>query len=218
MQVTTRAIILTSIKYGDTSLIIKAFTLSDGVKSYVLKGILSAKKAKVKPAYFQPLMQLELIAVHRNKGSLERILEAKVGYHYNTLHSDIIKNTMSFFLAEMLSNSIFEEEKNDELFYFVEGAIQWLDNNSEVANFHLVFLVSLTKYLGFFPDTSASSLPYFDLLEGGFTNEVSLNPLVKDDNLNYFRKLLETNFEEMPSLRMNKARRQELLKIIVLYF
>jgi DNA repair protein RecO (recombination protein O) len=145
-------------------------------------------------------------------------LEAKVGYQYSTLHSDIVKSTMAFFLAEMLSNSIFEEEANAELFSFVEAAMQWLDHNHEVSNFHLVFLVSLTKYLGFYPDTSSPHLPYFDLVEGSFIEEVSLNPLVKEDNLYYFKKVLETDFDEMHSLKMNKARRQELLKILLLYF
>ncbi|MBT8300930.1 MAG: recombination protein O N-terminal domain-containing protein, partial [Maribacter sp.] len=42
MQVTTKAIVLSSLKYGDTSLIVKAFTLSDGLKSYLLKGVLTA--------------------------------------------------------------------------------------------------------------------------------------------------------------------------------
>ena len=218
MQVSTRAIILSSLKFGDTSLIVKAYTLSDGLKSYLLKGVLAAKKGKVKPAYFQPLMQLELIAVHRNKGALERILEAKVVYHYNTLHSDIIKSTMSLFLAEMLSNSIFEEEANEELYFFLEAALQWLDQKEEIANFHLVFMLFLTKHLGFYPDTSKIQFPYFDLVEGEFISEISLNPLIRNDNLDYFKKLLEVNFDDMHTLKMNKLRRQELLKLLILYF
>src|SRR5680860_1294328 len=89
MQVTTKAIILTSIKYGDTSLIVKAFTASHGLKSYMLKGALSAKKGKLKAAYFQPLTQLEIVANHRNKGTLESIREAKVNYPYQSVHNDI---------------------------------------------------------------------------------------------------------------------------------
>jgi len=84
MQVTTRAIVLSSLKYGDTSLIVKAFTLSDGLKSYLLKGVLTSKKGKLKSAYFQPLTQLELVANHKNKGTLEAIREARVTYHYLT--------------------------------------------------------------------------------------------------------------------------------------
>ena len=99
MQVSTKAIVLTSIKYGDTSLIAKIFTASDGLKSYMLKGILTSKKGKLRTSYFQPLTQLELVANHRNKGTLESIREAKVYNHYQTLHTNIQKNAMTMFLA-----------------------------------------------------------------------------------------------------------------------
>ena len=103
MQVATKGIVLTSIKYGDTSLIVRIFTFSDGIKSYLLRGVLASKKGKLKSAYFQPLLQLDLIASHKNKGTLESIIEAKVNYHYQSLHTDIAKNALTFFLAEMLS-------------------------------------------------------------------------------------------------------------------
>ena len=140
MQVTTKAVILTSLKYGDTSLIVKAFTLSDGLKTYLLKGVLSAKKGKMRAALFQPLTQLELVANHRNKGTLESIREAKVSYHYQTLHTHITKNALTLFLAEMLGNSIHEEEQNVALFHFLEASLQLLDLHEEIANFHLYFL------------------------------------------------------------------------------
>ena len=142
MQVTTKAIVLTSLKYGDTSLIVKVFTASDGLKSYLLKGVLSSKKGKLKTAYFQPLSQLELVANHKNKGTLESIREVKVNYHYQTLHTDISKNAMTLFLAEVLSNSVHEEEKNESLFEFLEASFQWFDAHDSISNFHIYFLIS----------------------------------------------------------------------------
>lgn len=218
MQVTTKAIILTSLKYGDTSLITRAFTASDGLKSYLLKGVLSSKKGKLKTAYFQPLTQLEIVANHKNKGTLETIREAKVNYHYQTLHSQIAKNATTQFLAEMLSNSIHEEESNQGLFEYIEASLQWLDTNDETANFHLHFLINLTKYLGFYPDTNGMNSSYFDLLEGEFTNTPSLNPVLTGENLIFFKKVLGINFDEIHTIKMNKANRQELLKSLVLYF
>jgi len=218
MQVTTKAIILSSLKYGDTSLITKAYTASDGLKSYLLKGVLASKKGKLKTAYFQPLTQLEIVANHKNKGNLESIREAKVNYHYQTLHTDIAKSAMTQFLAEMLSNSIHEEESNQGLFDFLEAAMQWLDTNDEISNFHLCFLIKLTRYLGFFPDTNAINSKYFDLLEGGFTNTPSLNPFLSGENLNFFKTVLGTNFDEVHTIKMMKINRQELLKSLVLYF
>ncbi|MEL6918878.1 MAG: DNA repair protein RecO [Bacteroidota bacterium] len=218
MQVTTKAIVLSALRYGDTSLIVKAFTVSNGIKSYLLKGVLASKKGKLKTAYFQPLMQLELVASHRNKGTLESIREVKVSHHYQTLHTDISKNAMTLFLAEVLRNSIHEEEANEPLFYFIEASLQWLDAHHNISNFHLYFILGLSKYLGFYPDTTGSDAEYFDLMEGSFVNSPSLNPIVTGKNLEYLKSFLGTNFDAMHTIKMKKANRQELLQSLLLYF
>ena len=218
MLVTTKAIVISSLKYGDTSLIVKVFTAVDGVKSYLLKGVLTAKRGKVKASYFQPLTQLEIIANHRNKGGLERICEAKISYHYKSLQTDIVKNAIAFFLAEMLKNSILEEESNKEMYNFLEASFQWLDTHSDISNFHLFFLLSLTKYMGFYPDVSQTDTDYFDLLEGKFVLTPSLSPMVVGKNLKYLKKFLGIDFDTIHTINMKKANRQELLKSLVLYF
>lgn len=218
MQVNTKAIVISSLKYGDTSLIVKAFTLSDGQKSYLLKGVLSSKKGRLKPGLFQPLTQLEVIALHKNKGSLESIREAKVTYHYQTIHSDIVKNSLVLFLAEILAIVIREEEENIGLFQYLEYALYWLDHHDNINNFHLLFLLELTKYLGFYPDTSGSEQPYFDLLEGCFRSTPSLNPILEGDSLINFKQFLGINFDALFTIKINNNQRQELLKKLLLYF
>jgi len=218
MQVTTKAIVLSTLRFGDTSLIVRMYTLSDGVKSYLLKGVLSAKRGKLKPAYFQPLTQLEMVANHKNKGNLESIREVKVLNPYGTLHTDITKNAMTLFLAEMLGSSIHEEESNHGLFHYLEASLQWLDSHREISNFHLFFLLDLTKYLGFYPDRSQGNEPYFDLLEGEFTMKPSLHPNLTDSTLQHFKQFLGINFDGIHTIKMNKTDRQELLKSLVLYY
>jgi len=218
MQLTTKAIILSALKYGDTSLIVKAYTASDGLKSYLLKGVLASKKGKLKTAYFQPLTQLELVVIHKNKGTLERIKEVKLSYQYQSLQTNITKNSIALFLAEMLGNSLYEEEPNPALFDYLEAGLQWLDVHDKIANFHVFFLINLSKYLGFYPDTSARTAAYFDLLEGNFTNTPSLNPSIEGENLRHFKTLLGTNFDAMDTIKMDKNNRRELLQSLVLYF
>ena len=212
MQVTTKAIVLSSLKYGDTSLIVKAFTASDGLKSYLLKGVLTSKKGKLKAAYFLPLMQLEIVANHKNKGTLENIIDVKVAEPSKTLHTDIIKNSLVLFLAEMLANSIQEQEEDMGLFNYLEYALHWLDAHDPPPNFHSLFLLNLTKYLGFYPDATFIHASYFDLLEGSFCQTPSLNPLIQDEQIVQFKKLLGINFDALQSIQMNKLQRQELLK------
>ncbi|HDZ05302.1 hypothetical protein LCGC14_0069430 [marine sediment metagenome] len=218
MQVTTKAIVFSAIKYGDTSLIVKAFTASDGIKSYLLRGVLASKKGKLKSAYFQPLTQLEIVASHKNKGTLETLKEAKVFYHYQTLYADMAKNAMTLFLAELLGNSIREEEQNEDLFEYLVASLQWLDMHKDVANFHLYFMLSLTRFLGFYPDVYQIDKPYFDLLEGEFVAVESLNPILRGENIYYFKTFLGTNFDAMHTVKMKKTNRQELLKSLILYF
>ncbi|MCG2460120.1 DNA repair protein RecO [Flavobacteriaceae bacterium F89] len=218
MQVTTKAIVFSSLKYGDTSLIVKAFTESDGLKSYLLKGIMASKRGKLRVAHFQPLSQLEIVAVHRNKGTLESIREAKTYYPYSSLYTDIAKNAMTQFLAEMLHNSIHEEERNQDLYHFLETTLQWLDAHDNIANFHLFFLLSLTRYLGFYPDTTHLNHPHFDLLEGEFVQAPSLNPMMPAEVLDHFKRLCNNDFGNIGQVEIKKSDRRLLLERMVLYF
>jgi len=218
MQVTTKAIVFSSLKYGETSLIVKAYTESDGLKSYLLKGVLASKKGKLKAAYFLPLMQLEIVASHKNKGTLESIREAKVITPYSSLHTDIVKNSIVLFLAEMLGNSIQEHEQDKVLFNYLEYSLLWLDKNPISPNFHLLFLLNLTTYLGFYPDTSLITTSYFDLQEGTHLSTPSLNPMIQGENLLAFNKLLGINFDVLSTIKIRKPQRQELLKMVILYF
>ena len=143
MLVTTKAIVLNAIKYGDSNLIVKCYTELEGSKSYLLRGVLSSKKGKLKTAYFQPLTQLKIVANHNNKGTLNSIKEAQVINHYKTVFTNITKQSIVFFLSEVLTYSIQEEENNTELYQFLEASLGWLDSNEKIANFHLYFLLSL---------------------------------------------------------------------------
>ncbi|WP_127140193.1 DNA repair protein RecO [Flagellimonas marinaquae] len=218
MQITTKAIVLSTLKYGDTSLIVRAFTQSDGVKSYLLKGVLASKKAKIRAAYFMPLTQLEIVANHRNKGSLESLRDVKVAVPYRTLHTDVIKNSIVLFLAEMLGNSIQEQEQDEGLFNYLEYALQWMDAHELSPNFHILFLLNLSKYLGFYPDTSNQNSTFFDLLEGSFCETPSLNPLIQNENLENFKKFLGTNFDALQAIQLTKSNRRELLKTMIQYY
>ena len=218
MQVTTKALVLSAIKYGDSSLIVKAYTASDGLKSYLIRGILKSRKSKLKPAYFQALTQLEIVASHRDRGSLESIREARISYPYQSIHTDIAKNSIALFLAEVLAKSLSETEKDEDLFEFLETALQWLDTHDEASNFHLCFLLQLTKFLGFFPSEPKNDVPYFDLQEGEFVSKPSFHPVIQGQLLVLFKKLLGTNFDAIHTIKIGKRERQELLQFLVVYF
>lgn len=218
MLVTTKAIVISTIKYGDAGIIAKCLTASDGIKSYLLRGILKSKKGKLKIAYFQPLMQLEIVANHKNKGSLEYIKDVKTVYPYTSIHTTITKSSIVLFLSEILNYSIQEEEKNETLFEFIENALQWLDVHDEIANFHLIFLMNLTKYFGFYPETANMHKSYFDLQEGQFFDSNTMNQCITGKTLTCFKQLLGIKFDEQSTIMLSSQIRNEILAIFIQYF
>lgn len=213
----TKAIVVSSVKYGDSDLIVKLYT-EVGLKSYLLKRILKSKKGKLKTAYFQPLTQLEIVASHNDKGNLNYIKEAKVSYPYKTLSTDIVKQTIAIFLSEVLSKSLNEEEANPQLFKYLETSLIWLDVNDSVSNFHLLFLLQLSRHLGFYPDKENNDFQYFDLQEGCFSAIKPINSFIFGKELNNFKQLLGINFDALNTMQLNAIERQQILEVLLNYF
>ncbi len=216
MLVKTKAIVISSIKFQEKSLIVKCFTLSDGLKSYFVRDAFSSRKSNQKIAYFQPFSILEVEAIHKNKGTLENFKEIKLATPFQTIHSDIIKSTIVLFLSEMMHYSIHEEEKNEALFTYLETALLWLDAHDDMANFHLIFLLEATKYLGFYPDISDNDLLFFEMTEGIFTPFNAISSLSEHETA-LFKKLLSLKFDT-DQKTFHIIERQLLLKILIDYY
>ncbi len=216
MQIKTKAIVISALKYQEKSLIVKCFTLSHGLKSYFVRDAFSGRKTSQKMAYFQPMSILEIEATHKNKGTLEHFKEIKIAAPFQSIHSDIFKSTIVLFLSEILHHSIHEEEKNETLFTFLETALHWLDNHDEITNFHLILMLEMTKYLGFYPDTSDSDMPFFEINEGIFTPFAGANALSEHET-QLFKKLLTLKLDSNQKV-FHVIERQLLLKILIDYY
>ena len=216
MLVKTKAIVISSLKYQEKSLIVKCFTLSDGLKSYFVQSAFSSKKSNQKIAYFQPLTLLEIEANHKNKGTLEHFKEIKLSSAYQTINTDIIKSTIVIFLSEMLHHSIQEEEKNENLFIFLESALLWLDNHDDTANFHLILLLEVTKFLGFYPDTTDIDNKHFEMKDGVFSPFLGTSCLTEHET-HLFKKLIDLKFDSNQKVFAG-IERQILLKILLDYY
>ena len=216
MLVKTKAIVISSLKYQEKSLIVKCFTLSDGLKSYFVRDAFSSRKSNQKIAYFQPLSILEIEAIHKNKGTLENFKEIKVATPFHSIHSDVVKSTIVMFVSEILNTSIQEEEKNEALFNFLETALNWLDNHDEISNFHLILLLEITKYLGFYPEISNMENKFFEMTEGVFSPFHAISSLTEHETI-LFKKLIDLKFDNNQKM-FHVIERQLLLKILIDYY
>ncbi|WP_428224072.1 DNA repair protein RecO [Flavobacterium sp.] len=216
MQVKTRAIVLSALRYQEKSLIVKCFTQSQGIVSYFVPSAFSSKKNSQRIAYFQPLSILEIEANHKNKGGLEYFKEVKIAVPYQTIPFDVVKGTIVLFLAEILHTIIREEEANDSLYIFFETSLTWLDTHDNIANFHLFFLIELSKFLGFYPDLNCINLPFFDLVEGNFVSFPSSNTLDEIGTL-LFKQFLVTKWHSN-DIYISRDQRTLILNLIFKYY
>jgi len=214
--VKTKAIVISALRYQEKSLVVKCYTESDGLKSYYVRDAFSTKKSSQKNIYFRPLTILEIEAAHKNKGTLEYFKEVRLAHQYLTLTTDITKTTIALFISEMLHNSIKEEEKNQSFYHFLETALLWLDSHDEAANFHLILLLEVTKFLGFYPDSSQQEYPFFEMTEGIFIPYQSIS-CISAHETTLLRRLMPLKFDNSGKA-FHVSERQALLKILLNYY
>jgi DNA repair protein RecO (recombination protein O) len=176
----------------------------------------SAKKSSQKNIYFRPLTILEIEATHKNKGKLEYFKEVRLAHQYLTLTTSITKTSIALFVSEMLHNSIKEEEKNQALYDFLETALLWLDSHDEAANFHLILLMEITKFLGFYPDSTEQEYSFFEMTGGVFIKYQSISCLSAQET-QLLRRLMPLKFDNSGKA-FHVSERQALLKILLDYY
>lgn len=218
-MIQTEAFVLGSLKYKDSSLIVHLFTEALGFRSYILKGILTAKRGKIKPSYFQPLTQLKLIVTDHKKEQLGYIKECSLQNSLLQDQGDPIKGPMLLFLCEVLASVLKEEnDPNPGLYTYLKTTLNWLENADRLTNFHLKFLLDLTRFIGFYPNTSQKDRPYFDLEAGCYSPLSPRGHYIQGPLLMLFNSLLGTNFEEALTLVISKSQRTEILHTILSYY
>jgi DNA repair protein RecO (recombination protein O) len=214
----SKVIVLSKLKYRDNDLIVKCFTLHRGVVSYLLKGVLNTKKGSSKVAYYQLLSQLQIEENYRQNQSLQYIKDVRLDYNYSSLHTNLYKSSIVMFLSEVLSSVLREEEENQQLYNYLETTFRWLDTKDEFSNFHLLFLLNLTKHLGFYPDVSDTNQMYFNLNNGLFESKKEDVYSISGENLTILKQLLGTNFDALDHVKLNSKQRQSFLAMLLLYF
>lgn len=219
MEQPTQAIVLHATKYGETSVILHAYTQQGGLRAYVVKGVRSAKRKKTfSMGMFQPLTQLELVATTPKSAGLSVLKSAKITNPYTTISTEIIKSSICLFLAEVLRSVLKEEEENASLYHFLAHALIWLDTHDKVANVHVHILIQLTKYLGFYPDISDISQPYFDVQNGRFCKYANSNECISGDEVSLLKTYLGTKFDALDTILASTEQRRALLTLIMQYY
>ncbi|MGO3706298.1 MAG: DNA repair protein RecO [Mesonia hippocampi] len=217
MLVTTQAIVLHSLRYGEADLIVKCYTQAEGLKSYLVRGVLKSKRGKFKASLFQPLSLLDIEALHKTNRGLQSFKEVKITQPLASLHTHIYKSAMVMFLAELLKNAIQEEEQNLGLFSFIKEGILTLDKAEQFSNFHLWFSLQLTQYLGFYPDKQVEA-SYFNLLEGVFETSTKNTYCIANEGTELLATIIGLPFSAVQQKKLNAVQRNVFLELQMSYY
>lgn len=197
----TRGIVFRFVKYGETSIIVSVFTELFGLQSYIVNGIRS-KSAKNRIALYQPLTLLDLVVYHREHANINRIKEVKCLYPYQSIPTTINKSTMAMFITEILNKTVKEESHAQELCEFLIRSLISLDQmDGRTANFHLVFLLKLSRFLGF---------------GAHHINDVLGTKTTSDENEERLTQLLSSEYFD--HIEMQNSQRREILDLIIKFF
>ncbi len=214
----TLGIVLHTIKYSDTSIIARIFTRELGYKSFILKGIRSKKSKKL--GLMQPFSLLEMDVKFSQKSDLGWIKEFNLSQPTHSITTDVAKSCIVFFLAELLVQTLENDYQNEELFDFIHQSVLLLEAEEHPANFHLWFMLSLTKFYGFYPQQKqATHHIFFNLVKGEFVENLikKQHTLDKETSL-ILHEFLGMVFEEIMAYKLSSQKREKLLNALLVYF
>ncbi|MCF0195942.1 MAG: DNA repair protein RecO [Bacteroidaceae bacterium] len=215
-----KGVVLYALRYGEDSLIVDIYTERYGTLPFLVKAQ-RQRRASVHTQLLRPLNILELEFDYRPSLSLQRIRGMRLEVAYNTLPYEPVKQTLALFLSELLHHALRHEAANPPLLHFLQCSMQWLDKaKGNVGNFHIVFMLQLTRHLGLCPDVEAvEGTVHFDLQDGMVkpgipqgghclsVRETALLPL-----------FMRLSFPTMHLLRMTREQRARALDLLILYF
>jgi DNA repair protein RecO (recombination protein O) len=197
----TRGIVFRFTKYGETSIIVTIFTEIFGLQSYIVNGIRS-KSSKSKIALYQPLTLLELVVYYRENANINRIKEVKCLHPYQSIPLDIKKSAAAIFVNEVINKTIKEESHALELCNFMIDSFIILDTMTvKVENFHLIFLVKLSRLLGF---------------GAHHTNEVMGARTTDMETEEILGELIRSDYSDL--IRMTNIQRRDILDLLLKFY
>jgi len=220
----TKGIVLRSVKFGETSLVVTIFTELFGLQSYMVNGVRQAsKRSAPKAPMFQAAAILDLVAYHNDFNNLQRLREFKWAHLYKNVLSDIRKNAVALFMIELLGKCLKQPEAQPELFYFAEDALLHLDEASDTvtANFPLFFALHLAVFFGFrISDEFSDEQPYLDLSEGSFTTDQPTHSYYLQDReaaaVSHILKIMQP--EELADIVLNQETRRRITHAVESYY
>ena len=220
----TKGIIIRSVNYGETSLVLTVFTELFGLQQYIVNGVRTSKKSSsFSAAQMQVGNLLEMVVYQNEKTTLQRIKECKQYIYYHSLFQDVTKNAVMLFMIEVLQKAIKQPDPQPDFFYFIEDMMKELDvaTSFQTANIPLFFMLHLSHFFGFrMMDNYSETMSILDLREGQFIASLPMHQMVMQPPYSgYIAQLLRVmQIKELDEIRLNRQIRAELLDACIDFY
>lgn len=220
----TKGIVIRTVKYGETSLVVSLFTEKFGLQQYMVNGVRTSKKGSpFSASQMQVGNMLDLVVYKNEKDTLQRIKECKLAFHYTSIYSDVVRNAVLLFIIELLQKCLKEPDEHEELFHFLEDVLMALDHAgpAELANIPLFFALHLSHFFGFrIMDNCNANCQILDLHEGKFVTEAPMHAqyLMPPNSLWIAQFLRALQVHELSQLKLNRSLRNELLDSCLIFY
>lgn len=209
-----------TVRYGEERMIVDMLTAKAGRVSFVCR-LAKTSKGKVKKQLFQPLTVLDIVYDNRPNADLQYFRDLRIAKPFVSIPFDPVKLSISLFVAEFLTFASRGEREGGALEEFVEKSLEWLDNATEgFANFHLVFMMHLTLFVGFYPNLEDFvEGSWFDLRDGTFSAVCPRHPdYLKPAEASVLHQLMRMTFDNMRLFRMSRDDRNRITEVILAYY
>ena len=153
-QVTTPAIILRRIEYGDFDLIITFFSRDNGKISLMAK---SAKKSKKRFAgILEPFSVLQIVYGRGRGKGLPILNEASLVQPFSHIRQDITRTAYASYMAELIYEWTEENHRQPPLFQLLQYSLEKLDQKEMPADaLSVLFQMRFMALAGFEPNLRA---------------------------------------------------------------
>lgn len=221
MLIKTDALVISSLKYLDSSLIVTCYCEKLGLRSFIAKGVLKSKKGLLRRSLFQPLNIVSLITDSKNNASQKLLFfkDIKLAYPFQEIHLDIKKNNIALFLSEVLKKILPEDGGiNIKLYRFLKNSVLRLENEKFSFVFHLKFLIELTRFIGFYPNLENMNYEFFDLENGCFSKVQNSINTINGQCLIEFKKIIAVDFDQIALISISDDCSIGILNNLMDYF
>lgn len=216
----SEGLVLHYLHHSETSIIANVLTREAGLQSFYVRGAKKAR-AKFRLAMFEPLTALDMVYYKNDSGSLQYIKELNCREPYKTIPSAIVKTTVALFLAEVLLAVLKKSESTPCMYDYIKDSLVLLDKTEgNLSNFHIVFLMQLTKHLGFFPRNNFDEKNCFFSLKEGFYFPLEDNGqhCLNREFSKVFWQVCTSELEDSNKITVGQSTRSVLIEKIIEYY